>query len=280
MAKIKTWMITGCSSGIGRGIAEAALKRGDCVVATARNKEHIMDFWAEYSERVLKVSLELTNDEMIDQAVNLATDHFGKIDVLVNNAGHGYRAALEEGEADGINEVFQTNLFGAIKLIQKMLPQMRERKDGAIVNISSITAISAGVGSGYYAATKAALELVSDALWQEVSPLGIKVMIVEPGVFRTRFYDDSLKETAIKIEDYSETAGKTRVENVKNNHNQLGDPMRGGEVIVKTIVQDNYPRRLLLGTDAVDFARRQYQMRLEEIDAWESVSVMSDYHDI
>lgn len=280
MAKIKTWMITGCSSGIGRGIAEAALKRGDCVVATARNKEHIMDFWAEYSERVLKVSLELTNDEMIDQAVNLATDHFGKIYVLVNNAGHGYRAALEEGEADGINEVFQTNLFGAIKLIQKMLPQMRERKDGAIVNISSITAISAGVGSGYYAATKAALELVSDALWQEVSPLGIKVMIVEPGVFRTRFYDDSLKETAIKIEDYSETAGKTRVENVKNNHNQLGDPMRGGEVIVKTIVQDNYPRRLLLGTDAVDFARRQYQMRLEEIDAWESVSVMSDYHDI
>lgn len=277
---MKTWMITGCSSGIGRGIAEAALKRGDCVVATARNKEHIIDFGAEYSERVLKVSLELTNDEMIDQAVNLATDHFGKIDVLVNNAGHGYRSALEEGEADGIDEVFQTNLFGAIKLIQKILPQMRERNDGAIVNISSIAAISAGVGSGYYAATKAALELVSDALWQEVSPLGIKVMIVEPGVFRTRFYDDSLKGTAIKIEDYSETAGKTRVENVKNNHNQPGDPMRGGEVIVKTIVQDNYPRRLLLGTDAVDFARSQYQMRLEEIDAWESASAKSDYPDM
>ncbi len=277
---MKTWLITGCSSGIGRGIAEAALKRGDCVVVTARNKDHIMDFEPEYSDRVLKVSLELTNDEMIDQAVRLATEHFGKIDILINNAGHGYRSALEEGEAEGINEVFQTNFFGAVKLIQRVLPQMRERKDGAIVNISSIAAISAGVGSGYYAATKAALELVSDALWQEVSPLGIKVMIVEPGVFRTRFYDDSLKGTAIKIGDYSETAGKTRAENVKNDHKQPGDPIRGGKVIVDTILKDNYPRRLLLGTDAVDFARKQYQTRLDEIAVWDNVSGMSDYKDV
>ena len=113
---MKTWMITGCSSGIGRGIAEAALKRGDCVAVTARNKEHIMDFRAEYSNRVLKVSLELTNDEMINQAVKLATEHFGKIDILINNAGHGYRSALEEGETDGVNEVFQTNFFGAVKM--------------------------------------------------------------------------------------------------------------------------------------------------------------------
>lgn len=277
---MKTWLITGCSSGIGRGIAEAALKHGDNVVVTARNKDRIKDFGAEYSDRVLKISLELTDDEMINQTVKLANEHFGRIDVLVNNAGHGYRAALEEGEEAGINEVFQTNLFGAVKLTQKVLPQMRERKSGAIVNISSIAAISAGVGSGYYAATKAALELVSDALWQEVSPLAIKVMIVEPGVFRTRFYDDSLKGTAIKIDDYSATAGRTRVENTVNHHDQLGDPIRGGAVIVDTILKDNYPRRLLLGTDAVDFARKQYKMRLDEIDKWENSSIMTDYKEV
>lgn len=274
---MKTWMITGASSGIGRGVAEAALRRGDCVVVTARNKDNIADFGAEYSDRVLKVSMELANDEMIEQAFKLATERFGRIDFLVNNAGHGYRSALEEGEPDGIDEVFQSNFFGAVKLMKKVLPQMRERKSGAIVNVSSIAAISAGVGSGYYAATKGSLELVSDALWQEVSPLGIKVMVVEPGAFRTHFYDAALKGTAIKIDDYAETAGKRRVENTTNKHNQPGDPMRAGEVIVSTITRDEYPRRLLLGADAVRFAKKQLQQRLAEVKAWESTSVQSDF---
>lgn len=248
-------------------------------MVTARNKDHIKDFGPEYSERVCKVSLDLTDERMIAQAVKEAEERFGTIDILVNNAGHGYRSALEEGEPEGIREVFETNFFGAVKMMQEVLPQMRERREGAIVNVSSIAAISAGVGSGYYAATKAALELVSDALWQEVTPLGIKVMIVEPGVFRTRFYDDSLRGTHVKIDDYSETAGRTRVENVVNHHDQLGDPIRGGELIVNTICRDAPPRRLLLGTDAVEFAKKQYEQRLEEIHAWMQTSAQSDYRE-
>lgn len=154
---------------------------------------------------------------------------------------------------------------------------MRANHQGAIINLSSIAAVRSAVGSGYYAATKAALELISDALYQEVSPLGIKVMVVEPGAFRTRFFDDSLKGTQVKIDDYAATAGKTRKENIVNQHDQPGDPIKGGKVIVETIEKENYPRTLLLGRSAVDAVRNKLQERLEEIAQWEEVSRQSDY---
>lgn len=273
----KTWFITGSSSGIGMGIAKAALAQKDNAVVMARNVEKLKPLVEQYPENTLAVPLELTDRASIHEAVRAAMERFGRIDVLVNNAGHGYRAAVEEGEDEAVAELYGTNLFGAVELIKAVLPQMRERKSGAIINLSSIAAVQSGVGSGYYASTKAALELLSDALYQEVSPLGIKVMVVEPGAFRTRFFDDSLKGTQLKIDDYAATAGKTRKENIRNLHDQPGDPERGGRVIVETIRREDYPRTLLLGSGAVQFVKDVLQRKLEEIDRWASVSARSDF---
>lgn len=274
---MKTWFITGSSSGIGRGIAMAVLKKGDNAVVMARDVQKLQDIVQQYPETALAVPLELTDKASIHAAVQATNERFGGIDVLVNNAGHGYRAAVEEGEDESITEVFGTNLFGAIELIKAILPQMRAKRQGAIINLSSIAAVRSAVGSGYYAATKAALELVSDALYQEVSPLGIKVMVVEPGAFRTRFFDDSLKGTQVKIDDYAATAGKTRKENIVNHHDQPGDPVKGGKVIVETIEKEDYPRTLLLGSSAVSIVRKALENRLAEIDQWENVSRQSDF---
>lgn len=273
----KTWFITGSSSGIGLGIAKAVLKQGDNAVVMARDASKLEELAREYPQNVLAVSLELTDHDSIHRAVRAAQERFGEINVLVNNAGHGYRAAVEEGEDEAVAELYGTNLFGPIELIKAVLPQMRERRSGAIINLSSIAAVQSGVGSGYYASTKAALELISDALYQEVSPLGIKVMVVEPGPFRTRFFDDSLKGTQVKIDDYAETAGRTRKENIHNQHDQPGDPERGGKIIVETIQREDYPRTLLLGSGAVAFVQEILHRKLDEIDQWASVSAQSDF---
>lgn len=274
---MKTWFITGSSSGIGEGIAKAVLKKGDNAVVMARDTGKLNTIVQQYPGTALAVPLELTDKASIRAAVQAANERFGTIDVLVNNAGHGYRAAVEEGEDESIAEVFGTNLFGPVELIKAVLPQMRRNRKGAVINLSSIAAVGSGVGSGYYAATKAALELISDALYQEVSPLGIKVMVVEPGAFRTRFFDDSLKGTQIRIDDYANTAGKTRKENIVNRHDQPGDPDKGGRIIVETIERDDYPRTLLLGSSAVAFVQGKLQEKLEEIERWNSVSMQSDY---
>lgn len=242
-------------------------------VVMARDIRKLDEIVRQYPDTTLAVQLELTDKTSIQAAVRLAKERFGGIDVLVNNAGHGYRAAVEEGEDESITEVFGTNLFGAVDLMKEVLPEMRKSRRGAIINLSSIAA----VGSGYYAATKAALELLSDALYQEVSPLGIKVMVVEPGAFRTRFFDDSLKGTQIKIDDYKDTAGKNRKENIVNRHDQPGDPLKGGRLIVETIEREDYPRTLLLGSGAVAFVRDRLEKKLAEIGQWESISVQSDF---
>lgn len=270
---MKTWFITGSSSGIGEGIAKAVLKKGDNAVVMARDTGKLNTIVQQYPGTALAVPLELTDKASIRAAVQAANERFGTIDVLVNNAGHGYRAAVEEGEDESIAEVFGTNLFGPVELIKAVLPQMRRNRKGAVINLSSIAAVGSGVGSGYYAATKAALELISDALYQEVSPLGIKVMVVKPGAFRTRFFDDSLKGTQIRIDDYADTAGKTRKENIVNRHDQPGDPDKGGRIIVETIERDDYPRTLLLGSSAVAFVQGKLQEKLEEIERWNSVSM-------
>lgn len=274
---MKTWLITGCSSGIGEGIAKAVLKKGDQAVVTARNPKKLASLVKEYSNTAYAVALDVTDRESITNAVKEALAKFGTIDVLINNAGYGYRSSVEEGEIDGVDQLFSTNFFGPIELIKEVLPTMRANKSGAIVNVSSIAAVRSGVGSGYYAASKAALELMTDGLAKELKPLGIKVMIVEPGSFRTHFYDTSLKGTEKKIEDYAETAGKTRKENVVNMKNQPGDPMKGGEIIVETIERDDYPFRLLLGSDAVRIVSEALQERLKEIEDFKTISSKSDY---
>lgn len=275
---MKTWLITGCSSGIGAGIAKEALENNDNVVVTARDVSKLQDLVKDYPNTSLAITLDITNGNDIESAVAQAVNRFGGIDVLVNNAGYGYRAAVEEGEPDQVDLLFQTNFFGPIELIKAVLPYMREKKNGFIVNISSIAAVRAAMGSGYYAASKAALELVTDGLSKEVAPLGIKVMTVEPGAFRTHFYDSSLKGTAVKIDDYTETSGKNRKENVVNKQNQPGDPNKAGQVLVKLINENNtYPQRLLLGKSAVEVVATELENRLHEIQEWKSVSAESDF---
>ena len=272
-----TWLITGCSSGIGRGIAKAVLKHGDNAVVTARNISTVTDIVENYPDTAIAVPLDITNKESIAGAVKAAADNFGGVDILVNNAGYGYRSSVEEGEEESVNLLFNKNFFGPIELIKQVLPYMRAQKNGAILNVSSIAAARSGVGSGYYASSKAALELMTDGLMKEVAPLGIKVMTVEPGAFRTKFYDTSLKGTQKQIEDYADTAWKTRKENIVDNQDQPGDPDKAGEVIYETIQKENIPKRLLLGSDAVRIVSAEMKERLQEIEDWSAISTQTDY---
>lgn len=273
---MKTWLITGCSSGIGRGIAIAALRAGDKVAVTARNIAAVKDITEKYPDTAIAVRLDLTDLKSIGDAVQEVRNKFGQIDILVNNAGYGYRAAVEESERSQIERLFQTNVFGPAELMNLCLPQMRERHNGTIINVSSMGAVRAAVGNGFYSASKAALELISDAVSKETKQLGIRVMIVEPGAFRTNFYD-SLKGTEIEIKDYANTAGKMRIENAINLHNQPGDPYRAGKVIVDMVNSGKLPERLPLGSDAVEVICAELERRLSEVKQLSEVSSQSDY---
>jgi len=273
---MKTWLITGCSTGIGRGIARAVLKSGDRAIVTARNVAKVEDFAVNYPDSCLALSLDLNDKASMENAVVSAVERFGRIDVLVNNAGYGYRAAIEESEEQEIDRLFATNVFGPTKLMQLCLPHMRKQRNGLIINVSSIGAVRAAVGNGFYSASKAALELVSDALGKEVAHLGIRVMTVEPGAFRTSFYD-SLHGTGQVIEAYTESVGAMRLENMINRHDQPGNPNAAGEVIVDLVASGELPRRLPLGSDAVKVIRGELEGRLKEVNNWEEYSNRTDY---
>ncbi|MEZ3507451.1 MAG: SDR family NAD(P)-dependent oxidoreductase [Lachnospiraceae bacterium] len=275
---MKTWLITGCSSGIGAGIAKAVLKSGDQAVVTARNKDKVQGIVEQYPDRAHAVSLDVTDSSSIRNAVKEAEERFGCIDVLVNNAGYGYRSAVEEGEIEAVNTLFQTNLFGPVELIKAVLPGMRAKKSGAILNVTSIAAARSAVGSAYYASSKAALELLTNGLMKELEPLGIKVMVVQPGAFRTRFYDgESLQGTKAVIGDYEATVGKSRPGNFANAHQQAGDPDKAGEVIVKVVNGDKYPAILTLGKAAVSAVRSALEEKIAELDQWAELSAQTDY---
>lgn len=275
---MKTWLITGCSSGIGAGIAKAVLKSGDQAIVTARNKDKVMDIVKDYPKRALAVSLDVCNNESIANAVKEAYEKFGTIDVLVNNAGYGYRSAIEEGEIEAVQTLYNTNLFGPIELIKAVLPKMREQKSGYILNVTSIAATRSAIGSGYYASSKAALELLTNGLMKELAPLGIKAMVIQPGAFRTRFYDrTSLQGTQSSISDYESTVGKTRPGNFENKHQQAGDPDKAGEVIVKVVNSDDLPEILTLGKAAVSAVKETLQAKIAELDKWAEVSASCDY---
>ena len=276
---MKTWLITGCSSGIGKGIAKAVLESGDQAVVTARNKDKVLDIVEAYPDKALVVSLDVCKQESIDEAVKLAYEKFGTIDVLVNNAGYGYRSAVEEGEIEAVQTLYQTNLFGPVQLIKAVLPKMREQKSGYILNVTSIAAARSAVGSAYYASSKAALELLTNGLMKEVAPLGIKAMVVQPGAFRTRFYDqESLQGTNDKISDYESTVGKSRPGNFTNAHNQAGDPDKAGKVLVEVInFGKELPEILTLGKAAVSAVKSTLKGKIKELDQWAEVSASCDY---
>ena len=274
----KTWLITGCSEGgIGAGIAKAVLKRGYNAVVTARSTTKVESIVRNYPETALAVALDVTDPASITAAMEAAKAKFGQIDVLVNNAGYCYRSSVEEADRTGVDKMYETNFFGPIALIQAVLPEMRARREGAIVNVSSIGAVRTGAASGYYASTKAALELMSEGLNAEVKPLGIKVMIVEPGAFRTHFYDSSLKGADLTIGDYKDTAWTRSPQNAVNKANQPGDPDKAGDVLIDVLESENPPLRLLLGSDAIKAVRSTLEARIKELDAWEAYSVRTDF---
>lgn len=273
----RIWLITGCSQGgLGHAMAKAALEAGDKVAAGTRHLEQVQDLTETYGDRVLPLELEVTSLPSIRKGIQQALGTFGRLDVLVNNAGYAYRAALEEGEEEKIRQLYEINLFGPLHLMQEVLPVMRKQQEGTIVNISSIAAVSAAVGSSFYASTKAALELLSDGLRKEVSSLGIRVMTVEPGAFRTHFRGN-LQESNTRLKAYADTAWKTRPEVVRQSAPEEGNPEKAGQAIVQVVHEKEIPLRLQLGSDSVDFARARYAERLAEVDKYEKLSRSTDF---
>lgn len=272
-----TWFITGCSTGLGRSLAVAVLARGDNAVVSARTIANVHDIAQKYPETALAVALDVTDGDQVLAAVAAAEQRFGGIDVLVNNAGYGYRAAIEEGAVADVEKLFATNFFGVIAMIKAVLPAMRARRSGAIVNTSSIAARISPVGSGYYAASKSALESISFSLGKELAPLGISVTVIEPGSFRTDFAGRSLEQAATPIADYAETAGKRRKELDTTHGTQQGDPDRAAQVIIDAITSANPPTMLLLGSDSYDAFGQVLRGLLAETDAGVERSRSTDF---
>lgn len=277
MTDNKVWFITGCSTGFGRELARQVLDRGDRAVLTARNTAQLDDLVATYGERAFVLPLDVTDEAMIRQSVASAEAHFGRIDVLVNNAGYGYFSAIEEGEDDQIRRQFETNVFGLFSLTRHVLPGMRARRSGHIVNVSSVGGLVAFPATGYYHASKFAVEGFSESLSMEVAPLGIKVTIVEPGRFRTDWAGRSVIESKILIDDYADTAGKRREQARAYTGTQPGDPARGAAAIVTVVDEANPPLRLLLGPDAYQIAMARLDALRDNFTAWESLSTGTDF---
>lgn len=274
---MSTWLITGCSTGLGRALAIAVLEAGHDAVITARDPQVLAELGDSYPETAAVVPLDVSDHDQIIAAVDVAKDRFGGVDVLVNNAGYGYRSALEEGDPAEVEQLFATNFFGAVDVMKQVLPGMRERGAGTIVNVSSIAGRTSQPGSGYYSATKFALEGASDALSKEVGPLGVRVVIVEPGGFRTDFAGRSLTQSAVPIEDYADTAGLRRKENATIDGRQPGDPVRAAQAILQVVASDNPPLRLLLGSDALRRAEGELVGQRADIDAWVDVTRSTDF---
>jgi NAD(P)-dependent dehydrogenase (short-subunit alcohol dehydrogenase family) len=272
-----TWLITGCSSGLGRQLALAVLEHGLNAVVTARNSAKVQDIAARYPDTALALALDVTDRAQVAEAVRQAEAKFGAVDVLVNNAGHGYRAAVEEADDAEADELFAANFFGPVAMIKAVLPGMRARGHGLIVNLSSIAARNPGPGSGFYAATKCALEGLSGSLRKEVEPLGIKVIVVEPGEFRTDFSGRSLLQSRTAIADYAETAGRRRIENDRADGHQRGDPERGAQVIIKAVETSDPPHLLLLGSDAIQVAGDALNADRATLEAWKATSLTTDF---
>ena len=269
-----TWFITGAGRGLGFEIAQHALAAGDNVVATARNKSSIDDaFQHSPNGRVLPVALDVTDETQVESAVEEALERFGGIDFLVNNAGRGLLGAVEEASAAEVQTVFETNVFGVLNVIRVVLPSMRSRRSGHIVNIGSMGGFAQVAGWGVYGATKFALEGLSEAMHAELAPLGISVTIVEPGSFRTNFLDGSSLQTIEReYADYSETAGRVRHAVDGSNGGQPSDPARGAAVIVEAVTSENPPLRLQVGPDAVAMVEGKLARVRDELEAWRDLA--------
>ncbi|WP_110691364.1 oxidoreductase [Salinicola halophyticus] len=271
------WLITGCSTGFGRELAKLIIEQGGKVIATARSRERVADLVEGAEDRVLALALDVTDAAQIDEVVAAANDKFGRIDVLVNNAGYGYQASCEEGEESAIRAQFDANVFGLFAVTRAVLPGMRERRAGHVISISSVAGFIEFPGSGYYAASKHAVEGWSDSLKAEVGPLGIRVTCVEPGPFRTDWAGRSLQQTPSKIDDYAETAKARMAGTSSNSGKQPGDPVRAAQAMMDLVAQPQPPRHLVLGAWGVDKVIENLEERLAEIREWRAVGEATDY---
>lgn len=266
------WLITGCSTGFGRAIARGALARGDRVAVTARRPESVADIVADFPERAISCRLDVTDLGQIAAAVKATEDAFGGIDILVNNAGYGYMSALEEGEDEEVRRLFDTNYFGVVDTIKAVLPGMRRRGSGRIVNMSSMTGLVTNPPNIYYSCTKYALEALTEGLAKEVGPLGIKVTAIEPGGFRTDWGTRSMKESGTPIADYAETVG-ARKELIKQVAAKLpGDPAKVASAVLRVADLPDPPLHLLLGHDVLGAFRQKLADLAANVDAWEETT--------
>lgn len=272
----KTWFITGASRGIGAEIAKAVLAAGDQLIATARKKTDLHQF--ESNSNVLTLSLDVTDEAQAQVAVAAGLERFGRIDVLVNNAGFGLLGGIEECSAAEVEQVYRTNVFGLLNVTRAVLPFMRQQRSGHIINISSIGGYQSIPGWGIYCSTKFAVEGITEALRDELAPLGIHATVVEPGYFRTNFLDgSSLQRTARHIPDYVETVGKTRQIAAERNYQQLGNPTRLAQAMLQLVNADVPPLRLPLGTDTLQVIVEKNAYVEQEMAQWYALAESTDY---
>jgi len=271
------WFITGCSTGLGRALAERVLQHGHRVVVTARNPKQIEDIVTAYPDAALGLPLDVCDGSQIAHAVEQAEKRFGRIDVLVNNAGYGYLAAVEEGEDAEVRAMFETNFFALVALTKRVLPGMRARGNGHIINISSVGGLVGNPSSGYYNATKFAVEGLSEALAKEVAALGIRVTAIEPGPFRTDWSGRSLRQPREAMPAYAATAGSRRAEITSRYGKQPGDPVRAAEAIIKIVESRSPPLNLSLGKDGLNRVRAKLNQLMTSIDDWEAVTLGADF---
>jgi NAD(P)-dependent dehydrogenase (short-subunit alcohol dehydrogenase family) len=273
------WFITGCSTGFGLELAKAVIARGWRAVVTARDAASVAALSEGHEDTVLAIALDVTKPEQIKAAVAAADQRFGRLDVLVNNAGYGYQSAIEEGEEDKIRAQFDANVFGLFAVTRAVLPIMRRNRKGHIINVTSIGGLVGFGASGYYAATKHAVEGWSDSLAVEGKPLGIKVTCVEPGPFRTDWAGRSLIQTPNRIEDYAETAGARMKTTAGYSGQQPGDPAKAAEAMIKITQVESPPRHLPLGPFAVEEAAKKARALLAEVEQWRELALATSFTD-
>jgi NAD(P)-dependent dehydrogenase (short-subunit alcohol dehydrogenase family) len=273
----KVWFITGCSTGFGRELAKETLKQGYNVVVTARNISDVEDIVKEYPDKALALRSDVTKPEEINQAKAAILERFGRIDVLVNNAGIGYFAALEESEEAEVRRMFEINFFGLANLTNAILPILRKQHSGHVVNVASIGGLMAFPGVGFYNATKFAVDGFSEALSKEVRHLGIKVTIVAPGPFRTDWAGRSARNSPVVIDDYRETAA-ANMDTIRGySGSQPGDPAKAARAIITAVNAENPPLRLLLGASALRNARIKLDELKRDFDNWEELTLSADF---
>ncbi|RFB81522.1 oxidoreductase [Methylovirgula sp. 4M-Z18] len=273
------WLITGCSTGLGRALARQVLKSGYRVVLSARDPATLDDIVSEFGDTAHAVELDVTKPDQVKTAVAAAEARFGGIDVLVNNAGYGYIGAIEEGEDADVRAMFETNIFGTWNMIRAALPGMRERGHGHIVNLSSVGGLTTFPGVGFYHMSKFAVEALSETLAKEVAPFGIGVTVVEPGAFRTEFRGRSMKQSGIRLPAYADTTGKVRDNLIAGHGKQQGNPELAAKAIVTALEADQPPLHLALGGDAVDLIRQKIADLQRDFDRWEDLSRSTSFRE-